>query len=144
METLKAPDTTRGEMTRIGKSVVIKGELLCSEDLYIDGQGRGVRTAPVASQRDGRHGAHARRSLVARFTQSSTQFGSRGRTHCRTLHSGGDTASFALDDGHWQYVSGVLLVGVICCAARNSRFALLAEAAGGPLGTCREFLKSEL
>ena len=25
METLKAPDTTRGEMTRIGKSVVIKG-----------------------------------------------------------------------------------------------------------------------
>jgi hypothetical protein len=25
METLKAPDTARGEMTRIGKSVVIKG-----------------------------------------------------------------------------------------------------------------------
>jgi cytoskeletal protein CcmA (bactofilin family) len=38
MEMLKAPDTTRGEMTRIGKSVVIKGELSCSEDLYIDGQ----------------------------------------------------------------------------------------------------------
>jgi hypothetical protein len=33
METLKAPDATRGEMTRIGKSVVIKGELSCSEDL---------------------------------------------------------------------------------------------------------------
>jgi hypothetical protein len=25
METLKAPDTARGEMTRIGKSVAIKG-----------------------------------------------------------------------------------------------------------------------
>jgi cytoskeletal protein CcmA (bactofilin family) len=42
METLKAPDTTRGEMTRIGKSVVIKGELSCSEDLYIDGQVEGT------------------------------------------------------------------------------------------------------
>ena len=27
METLNAPDTTRGEMTRIGKSIAIKGEL---------------------------------------------------------------------------------------------------------------------
>jgi hypothetical protein len=43
METLKAPDTTRGEMTRIGKSVVIKVELSCSEDLYIDGQVEGIR-----------------------------------------------------------------------------------------------------
>jgi hypothetical protein len=34
METLKAPDTARGEMTRISKSIVIKGELSCSEDLY--------------------------------------------------------------------------------------------------------------
>ncbi len=42
METLNPPDTTRGEMTRIGKSVVIKGELLCSEDLYIDGQVEGT------------------------------------------------------------------------------------------------------
>ena len=42
METLNAPDTTRGEMTRIGKSVVIKGELSCSEDLYIDGQVEGT------------------------------------------------------------------------------------------------------
>jgi cytoskeletal protein CcmA (bactofilin family) len=42
METLKAPDTTRGEMTRIGKSIVIKGELSCSEDLYIDGQVEGT------------------------------------------------------------------------------------------------------
>src|SRR6266852_8833491 len=122
---------------------------LCREaphraDLSATTRGRGVHTAPVASQRDGRHGAHARRALVARFTQSSTQLGNRGRTHCRTLHSGGDTASFALDDRHWQNVSGVPLVGAICRAARNSRFALLAEAAGGALGTCREFLKSEI
>jgi cytoskeletal protein CcmA (bactofilin family) len=38
METPKALDTARAEMTLIGKSVVIKGELSCSEDLYIDGQ----------------------------------------------------------------------------------------------------------
>ena len=38
METLKAPDTADGEMTHIAKSVVIKGELSCSEELYIDGQ----------------------------------------------------------------------------------------------------------
>jgi cytoskeletal protein CcmA (bactofilin family) len=42
METPKAPDTARGEMTLIGKSVVIKGELSCSEDLYIDGQVEGA------------------------------------------------------------------------------------------------------
>jgi cytoskeletal protein CcmA (bactofilin family) len=42
METLEAPDTARGEMTRISKSIVIKGELSCSEDLYIDGQLEGT------------------------------------------------------------------------------------------------------
>jgi cytoskeletal protein CcmA (bactofilin family) len=42
METLKAPDTFRGEITRIGKSVVVKGELSCSEDIYIDGQVEGT------------------------------------------------------------------------------------------------------
>jgi len=31
-----------GEMTRISKSIVIKGELSCSEDLYIDGQVEGT------------------------------------------------------------------------------------------------------
>jgi cytoskeletal protein CcmA (bactofilin family) len=41
METPKAPDAARGEVTLIGKSVVIKGELSCSEDLYIDGQVEG-------------------------------------------------------------------------------------------------------
>ncbi len=42
METPKAPDTASAEMTLIGKSVVIKGELSCSEDLYIDGQVEGT------------------------------------------------------------------------------------------------------
>jgi cytoskeletal protein CcmA (bactofilin family) len=42
METPKAPDIARGEMTLIGKSVVIKGELSSSEDLYIDGQVEGT------------------------------------------------------------------------------------------------------
>ena len=42
METPKAPDATHGEMTHIGKSVVIKGELSCSEELYIDGQVEGA------------------------------------------------------------------------------------------------------
>src|SRR6266436_2075478 len=41
METPKAPDTARGKMILIGKSVVIKGELSCGEDLYIDGQVEG-------------------------------------------------------------------------------------------------------
>ena len=39
---------------------------------------------------------------------------------------------------------GVLLLGAICSAARNRRFALLAEAAGGTLGACRKFLNSDL
>jgi cytoskeletal protein CcmA (bactofilin family) len=42
METSKPPDTAYPEITLIGKSVVIKGELSCSEDLYIDGQVEGT------------------------------------------------------------------------------------------------------
>ncbi len=42
METPKAPDAARGEMIFIGQSVVIKGELSCGEDLYIDGQVEGT------------------------------------------------------------------------------------------------------
>ncbi len=42
METPKAPDALRGETTVIGKSIVIKGELSCSEDLYVDGQVEGA------------------------------------------------------------------------------------------------------
>lgn len=41
METPKAPEVARGEMAHIGKSVVIKGELSGSEDLYLDGQVEG-------------------------------------------------------------------------------------------------------
>ncbi|PYX90752.1 MAG: cell shape determination protein CcmA [Acidobacteria bacterium] len=41
MEIPKTPDHARGEMANIGKSVVIKGELSGSEDLYIDGQVEG-------------------------------------------------------------------------------------------------------
>ncbi len=42
METPKLPHTAYPEMTRIGKSIVIKGELSCGEDLYIDGQVEGT------------------------------------------------------------------------------------------------------
>jgi cytoskeletal protein CcmA (bactofilin family) len=42
MQTIKEPDSARREMTLIGKSVVIKGELSCGEDLYIDGQVEGA------------------------------------------------------------------------------------------------------
>jgi len=42
METPKAPETPRGETTIIGPSMVIKGELSCGEDLYIDGQVEGT------------------------------------------------------------------------------------------------------
>lgn len=41
MEIGKTPDYVRGEMANIGKSVVIKGELSGSEDLFIDGQVEG-------------------------------------------------------------------------------------------------------
>ena len=42
METPKPPDTAQREMTLIGKSVVIKGEVSCSEDIYVDGQVEGT------------------------------------------------------------------------------------------------------
>jgi cytoskeletal protein CcmA (bactofilin family) len=42
MDTTKAPDTARGETTLIGTSIVIKGELSCGEDLYVDGQVEGT------------------------------------------------------------------------------------------------------
>jgi hypothetical protein len=46
--------------------------------------------------------------------------------------------------GIWQDVSAVPIVGAVCGAARSSRSARLAEAAGGALEACREFLKSGL
>ena len=42
METPKPPDTAQREMTLISKSVVIKGEVSCSEDIYVDGQVEGT------------------------------------------------------------------------------------------------------
>ena len=42
METTNAPETARGETTLIGTSIVIKGDLSCGEDLYIDGQVEGT------------------------------------------------------------------------------------------------------
>ena len=42
METTNAPDIARAETTIIGKSLVIKGELSCNEELYVDGQVEGV------------------------------------------------------------------------------------------------------
>ena len=42
METPKALEIVRGETTLIGTSIVIKGELSCGEDLYIDGQVEGT------------------------------------------------------------------------------------------------------
>ena len=42
VETPKTPDTTRAETTIIGKSIVIEGELPCTEALYVDGQVEGV------------------------------------------------------------------------------------------------------
>jgi hypothetical protein len=67
--------------------------------------------------------------------------GYRGRANSRAVHSGGDPAPLALDDGHWPAVSSVHLVGAICGAARNCRVALLATAAACVLGTCRKFLR---
>ena len=42
METPKSPVSTRPQTTIIGKSSVIKGELSCSEELYVDAQVEGV------------------------------------------------------------------------------------------------------
>jgi cytoskeletal protein CcmA (bactofilin family) len=42
METAKVPDSVRGEMANLGKSLSIRGELSGSEDLYIDGQVEGA------------------------------------------------------------------------------------------------------
>ncbi len=41
METPRTPDSLRPDLANIGKSVVIKGELSGSEDLYLDGQVEG-------------------------------------------------------------------------------------------------------
>jgi hypothetical protein len=77
-------------------------------------------------------------------TQSRAQRGPRGRSYCRTLHTGADAAPFAVDDGHSQYLSGIPLVGAICSAACSGRVALLAAATACALGTYRKFLRRAL
>jgi cytoskeletal protein CcmA (bactofilin family) len=42
METTNLPGVAHERMTLIGKSLVIKGELSCSEELYVDGEVEGV------------------------------------------------------------------------------------------------------
>lgn len=42
METPQPPHTAYPEMTLIGKSIAIKGEVSCDGDLYIDGQVEGT------------------------------------------------------------------------------------------------------
>jgi cytoskeletal protein CcmA (bactofilin family) len=41
METFKSTDSTRTEIAHIGKSVIVRGELSGSEDLYLDGEVEG-------------------------------------------------------------------------------------------------------
>lgn len=53
---------------------------------------------------------------MARVAQSRAQRDRRGRADCWTLHSGANAASFAVDDGHSQHLSGLPLVGAICGA----------------------------
>jgi cytoskeletal protein CcmA (bactofilin family) len=42
METPKTPEAARGETAHLGKSVIIRGELTGSEDLFVDGQVEGT------------------------------------------------------------------------------------------------------
>lgn len=42
MQNQKPPETTIGQQAHLGKSVVIKGEVSGSEDLYVDGQVEGA------------------------------------------------------------------------------------------------------
>src|SRR6266481_9206397 len=41
MDSLKHPDSFRADVAHIGKSVIIRGELSGSEDLYLDGEVEG-------------------------------------------------------------------------------------------------------
>ena len=42
MDSQKAPDSTQAEQAHLGKSVIIKGDVSGSEDLYLDGQVEGA------------------------------------------------------------------------------------------------------
>src|SRR5215472_13999274 len=105
---------------------------------------RSVHVVPVDAKGNRRHGAHARHTDVVCVTQSGAQRGRRGRSNCRTLHTGADATFFAVDDGHSQYLSGIPVVGAICGAACSGRVALLAAATACALGTDRKFLRRAL
>ena len=62
----------------------------------------------------------------------------------RKKHSDVDAASFAVDDGYSQYLSGIPLVGAIGGAACSGRVPLLAASAAGALGTYRKVLSRAL
>jgi hypothetical protein len=59
METTSAPETAPGETTLIGTSIVIKGELSCGEDLYIEGQVEGTIDPKENRLTIGPHGREA-------------------------------------------------------------------------------------
>jgi hypothetical protein len=63
----------------------------------------------VASYRGTRWG-----SAVACATQSRAQRGRRGRPYSRTLHSGPNAASFALEDGHSLDVGSLFFRELLC------------------------------
>jgi cytoskeletal protein CcmA (bactofilin family) len=69
METLKPAQTVRADVAHIGKSVVIKGELSGSEDLYLDGEVEGTIELPGHALTIGPNGraranVHARHVIV--------------------------------------------------------------------------------
>jgi cytoskeletal protein CcmA (bactofilin family) len=67
MEMTNAPEAARGETTLIGTSIVIKGELSCGEDLYIDGEVEGTIDPKRNRRTIGPHGrvkAHVNASAV--------------------------------------------------------------------------------
>jgi cytoskeletal protein CcmA (bactofilin family) len=65
METPRAMDTTRTDIAHIGKSVLVKGELSGSEDLYLDGEVEGSIDLREHSLVIGPHG-RVRANIFAR------------------------------------------------------------------------------
>src|SRR3954466_15247632 len=65
MENLKQPDSFRNDVAHIGKSVLIRGELSGSEDLYLDGEVEGSIDLKEHSLTIGPHG-RVRANVMAR------------------------------------------------------------------------------
>ena len=103
METPKAVDTARAEMTLISKSVVIKGELSCSEDLVYRRPGRRHHQPEGNRLTIGPNGrvkanVNARAVIVVRKLEGNIHARRPGRSkavgHCHGQH--GDPAHLAL------------------------------------------------